>query len=340
MKLNDSTSVGIFVAGGILAFIAAIFLFTSGPIFSGRSHTFVLYFNESVNGLEVGAPVKLRGVRIGQVKRIMAHFNPERERMLVSVTIGIEDVYFRSGRRERLRLAVADRKKFFGDPDDETPHAESAFYRSPLIVGMVGSLQMESLVTGKLFVGLEYAPTPAGKYLRPDGDGISEIPTRPSNLESFSDHLSAITEGLSRVNYTAIGSSIERIMSSVAAMDLGTFSQVITNLASTVSEALADDDARKAFSSLAALCVNLAGLSSAVNAELIPALPQIRLAVEKASGEIANLFAMFGPNSKVSFYVSGFLRAMEGAARAMGLFFEYLEQHPNAILAGRASGEP
>ena len=341
MKLSDSAAVGVFAIGGILAFIVAIFLFTSGPFFGGRSHTFVLYFNESVTGLEVGAPVKLRGVRIGQVKRVMAYFSPERERVLVSVTISIEDVYFRAGRRERLRLAVGDREKIFGDPDgEETAVVRSAFCRSPLIVGMVGSLQMESLVTGKLFVGLEYAPTPAGKYLRPDVDGVPEIPTRPSNLESFSDHLSSIADGLSRVNYAAIGSSLERIMSSIASMDLGSLSHALTEFASNVTQMFNEDNTKSAFASVVVLCENLAELSSAINRQLKPTLPSIRSAVEQVSDGIGNLFAMFDPNSRFSFSTERFFRAMEGAARAMGLFFEFLEQHPNAIFAGRAASEP
>jgi hypothetical protein len=204
---------------------------------------------------------------------------------------------------------------------------------------MVGSLQMESLVTGKLFVGLEYAPTPAVKYLRPDIDGVPEIPTHPSNLESFSDHLSSIADGLSRINYSSIGSSLERIMSSVASMDLGNLSTAVTDFAASVADAVNGNDMKSTFTSVATLCKNLADLSTAVTDQLLPTFPQLKIAVEQASDGISNLFAMFNPNSRLSFSLERFLRGMESAARAMGLFFEFLEQYPNAILVGKTSGE-
>ncbi|MDR1435697.1 MAG: MlaD family protein [Puniceicoccales bacterium] len=336
MKLRDSTAVGIFTIGGILAFIAATFLFTKDPIFGGRSHSFVLYFNESVNGLEVGAPVKLRGVRIGQVKRIMAQFNQDRERVLVPVTISIEDAYFRAGRRERLRLTVGDRNKLFGDSSDESAHGKSAFCRSPLIVGMVGSLQMESFVTGKLFVGLEYAPTPAGKYLRPDCDGIPEIPTRPSNLESFSDHLSSIADGLSRINYAAIGMSVERITGSISSVDMGSLSAATAKLAAAVASAADSGDAKAVISSMVTFCKNLAALSTAVLEQLRPALPELAQAIASVSSGACNFSAMLDPNSNFSFAAARLLRSMDWAARTIALFFEFLEQQPNAILTGKA----
>jgi paraquat-inducible protein B len=339
MKLKDSTSIGLFVVGGVLAFIAAVLLFTTGPLFGGRTHTFVLYFNESINGLEVGAPVKLRGVRIGQVKRILAHFDPTRKCVQVPVTIALEDVYFRAGRRERLRLVREDREKYFGDTEGGTLSPNSAFCRSPLIVGMVGSLQMESFVTGKLFVDLEYAPTPAGSYLRPDGDGVPEIPTKPSNLESLSDQLTAIAESLSRINFSAIGDSVEHMVAAMAMIDWISLSRSVTNLATGLNAAVSGEDTQRAVHHLAELSCYLTELVGAVNGQILPVLPTLRCVFDGVANSVDGLATLLHRDSRFSTFAEQSLRSINSAARAVQLFFEFLEQNPKAILSGRADEE-
>ena len=61
--------VGLFVFVGIAVLVSGILLFGGTDIFR-QTLTFETFFSESVQGLEVGSPVKLRGVKIGTVKDI------------------------------------------------------------------------------------------------------------------------------------------------------------------------------------------------------------------------------------------------------------------------------
>ena len=67
-------AVGSFVLGGLVLVVVALLSFRSLHLFS-KPGRFVAYFNESVQGLDVGSPVKLRGVRVGRVAAIRVDYD-------------------------------------------------------------------------------------------------------------------------------------------------------------------------------------------------------------------------------------------------------------------------
>src|SRR5262249_15885396 len=69
-KKANPTMVGAFVLGSLAIVIAVIIGLGSSHLFT-REHKFVMFFSSDVNGLNVGAPVKFRGVEIGSVKNIL-----------------------------------------------------------------------------------------------------------------------------------------------------------------------------------------------------------------------------------------------------------------------------
>ena len=69
-KINPTT-IGAFVVGAIVLVIAGVLLFGGGKFFQEKI-PYVMFFDSSVEGLNVGAPVVFRGVQIGQVTEISA----------------------------------------------------------------------------------------------------------------------------------------------------------------------------------------------------------------------------------------------------------------------------
>ena len=74
-RINPAT-VGAFVLGALGLILAAVVVFGSGNLFR-KTHEFVIYFAGDINGLRVGAPVKFKGVEIGQVSRIQLRLEQE-----------------------------------------------------------------------------------------------------------------------------------------------------------------------------------------------------------------------------------------------------------------------
>ena len=91
-KQANKTVIGLFVLGAIVLAVGALIIFGSGQIFTQVSE-FVLYFPGSVKGLNVGAPVVFRGVKIGAVTRIQA-------RVMDYETF---DIYYRRSRNNCIR---------------------------------------------------------------------------------------------------------------------------------------------------------------------------------------------------------------------------------------------
>ena len=91
----NNFKLGLFVIGAIVALVLLLLIVGSGRWF--QSKTIVeTYFNESVQGLDIGSKVKYRGVSVGEVTRIGFTYNkyqqdkPPGERLryvLVELTI-------------------------------------------------------------------------------------------------------------------------------------------------------------------------------------------------------------------------------------------------------------
>src|SRR6516165_6379361 len=138
-KKISPTMIGAFVVGALALIVIAILVFGSGRLFR-QTREFVLYFDNSVNGLHAGAPVKIKGVEVGSVKDIRLQLERGKEAKIpVIIEIDLEKFISRGAiiaaqtamDREALQKAIVDR-------------------------GLRGQLEMESLVTGLLFVSLDF----------------------------------------------------------------------------------------------------------------------------------------------------------------------------------------
>jgi paraquat-inducible protein B len=181
--------IGAFVLGAVALIIIAILVFGSGRLFR-QTRDFVLYFDSSVNGLRIGAPVKIKGVEIGSVKDIRLQLEKNKEpKIPVIIELDLEKF---TSRGATIAVATAmDREAL----------------NKAIARGLRGQLEMESLVTGLLFIALDFFPgTPINLVQRTDGDyKYPEIPTLPTTLEQAKGAVTRIMNKLEDIDFKELG---------------------------------------------------------------------------------------------------------------------------------------
>jgi paraquat-inducible protein B len=142
--------------------------------------TFVTRFGGSVRGLNVGAPVEFRGIRVGTVKAIeLGRGVAEQDITVPVVLIDIEPQRI----RRMMNINHMEDNQQQQHDDFERDTVKRIEYQV-LHKGLRARLQTGNLVTGQLFVDLDYFPDAEPVTLTRMGD-YPEIPTLPNPLEGI-----------------------------------------------------------------------------------------------------------------------------------------------------------
>ncbi len=145
-KQANKTLIGLFVVGAIVLLVAALVLFGSGKFFT-KTNRYVAFFEGSVKGLSVGAPVMFRGVRIGKVDDFQVYYDAKEQKFKIPVLITL----------------YPDKVHGVGMEGDSSEAENRLMWDQMLKDGFRAELQIQSLVTGQLAVQLDFYP---GKPLK------------------------------------------------------------------------------------------------------------------------------------------------------------------------------
>lgn len=162
VKANPSR-IGMFIVGAIVILVASIVVFGSGELFQQRDR-YVAFFDGTVAGLSVGAPVTFRGVPIGSVTSVRLKFSVAEQEALIPVYFDI----------------FPDKVDIVG------PVTGTREERTALLIeaGMRATLTSQSLVTGQLAIEISFQPGTPVNLVAGDFDAI-QIPTVPSTIEEL-----------------------------------------------------------------------------------------------------------------------------------------------------------
>lgn len=184
MRRPNAAVIGAFVLGGAALAVAALVFF--GGALRETHMAVVSFFDGSVAGLRVGAPVTFRGVPVGEVKSMGVRVDPHTGRSIIQVDMQL----------------VPDRVTVYGNQ----PPRE-ALLASLVREGLTAQLVNQSLVTGMLSVELAFRP---GAEVSRFGDSsLPEIPTVPGELEALRKQLQSVD----------VGAAVEALQRTLASMD-------------------------------------------------------------------------------------------------------------------------
>ena len=332
-KKISPTLIGAFVVGAVALIVIAILVFGSGRLFR-QTRDFVLYFENSVNGLRIGAPVKIKGVEIGSVKDIRLQLEKNKEpKIPVIVELDLEKFAARGAAgavatavdREALNRAIVDR-------------------------GLRGQLEMESLVTGLLFIALDFFPgTPINLVQSTNGDyKYPEIPTLPTTLEQAKDAATRIINKLEDIDFKELGANLEATLKGVnRTVNSPEIESALRSLARVMPKV---DEAVVNIRNLAvtlnenskSLAANLEQTSIDARTSMKQADEALRQATEtmkKAEAAVVNVQTITDPESPAIYELGKTLKEISAAARSLRLAANFVERNPRALIFGKPENQ-
>jgi paraquat-inducible protein B len=300
------TLIGAFVLGAIVLLVTGITLFGTGVLFKD-STTYVMYFSGDVSGLRVGAPVTFRGVPLGEVTAIRASILRRGDRLETRVAVYSELT-------PEAIVQAAGTAEAEEDPDEDS-------YRLLIENGLRAQLQWQSLVTGQLFVQLDFHEDQPAIFVGGD-PSVREIPTIPTPLEIVTETVRHLIERVGELPLEEIIQNLNRTLDGVAALiESGEAQSVLANLDAAVSE--------------------LRGAIGRLDGRVGEVTEGLEGTLRAATGtleEIQGVVGAIGEGSQIQYELQMLVREATQAAKAMQNLADSLEQRPESLLTGKRPG--
>jgi paraquat-inducible protein B len=348
----NPTLIGAFIVGAVALIVIGLLVFGRGHFFT-ETGQFVLYFDGSVRGLNVGAPVDLQGVRVGSVTNVSVQYSAGEQAFRTPVYIEIIPGSIRdlgtSGERDRKRLI-----------------------QSLVERGLRARLETQSLVTGQLFVQLGFFPDTPVRLVGGDPDNI-ELPTIPTALQRAQ---AAAEDLLEKIKGLPLEHLFARFMETVEGTSQLVNSPEVLALLRTLNHTMTDvrrlvqqdsgqvvqvlNEAQGMSTAARALLVDLQQLVRRVDSQIVPltdgtkqtidaaraVLKDSQQLIRNADGGVTRMANSFSDTAKTaqatmttaqrrlddSLVMA--LQELTSAMRSFRVLADHLERNPNALLFG------
>jgi len=333
---TNPAAIGIFIAGAIVILFASLVIFGSGRFFH-PTKDLMLTFQEPVTGLDVGAPVKLMGVTVGSVKEIHIGVSDETNGVfLVNVVIQID-----------LDNAQASFGNYQIDLDDRIQ-----FEKLTKDLGLRGQLDVQSMVSGQLYVSLDIQPDWQGFQLnREQETDLWEIPTIPSTKQKLMQSLVTSLENLTEFDVKGTSEKLQGLLDDLRT-DLKALKleQTGPDLAKTVAELkslVSNPELHTAITNLNITLNQMNQLSSKLNDRVDPILTAAEASLNKAGTTIdeatktlRQMQAQLGPNSTLGLELVRTLEEASLTLNSLRQLAQELQRNPSSLITGKKETTP
>jgi len=310
-----TVAIGAFIVGaGLIAISLAVFLLGSS---FGDKEKVVMVFDGSVKGLNIGAPLALRGVQVGQVTDIEIILDEDTVELIMVVEA---DLHSKNIRRR-------------GSADKDL--TEELIER-----GLRAQLNTQSLLTGLLFIQLDFHP--GSELVLADIDSpYFQFPTVPTDMERISKKLqdidiSKLTDDLGNVAQginAFVGSDEFRGMPATIKTTLdsltGLSNQLQQQLATTAPKL--DKILDGAATTVAAANTELPVLSAMARDNL----KVLNTAIEAFETTMKDFDGLVAYDSATMYQLNQALRELSLAGKAIQELADTLEEQPESLVRGK-----
>ncbi|HNQ86629.1 MAG TPA: MlaD family protein [Deltaproteobacteria bacterium] len=314
----SKTLIGMFVLGAIALIAAGVTTFGAGKYLS-RQPTFVMFFEGSVKGLNVGSPVVFKGVKVGRVSDISLLYNQDTQSVQIPVLVEIDP-------------HTIIREKGWTNPKD--------FINLLIGQGLRAQLQLQNLLTGQLLIELDFHPDKPSRLVRSEAR-YPEIPTIPSSLEQLSKTIEKIpmeelvTKLISAIEGVEKAVTSPELTESIRSLNLALndVRSLVKNLDGTIGPLSSDimatlEDTRN-------LVRDFGRHAESLQESIDRASDATRKAMEQAEKTFGALEHASAADSPVMFQLSRTLDEISATADSIRALSDYLNRHPEAMLRGK-----
>jgi len=338
-KKVEPAMIGVFVVLSLILFMMGIILF-GGAKFFEKERLVIAYFDDSLKGLSVGAPVTYRGVSIGQVKEIQLQIienGSNEHKVIIPILIALK----------------GGQNLVIQGPTIQGEQEVDVFLESMCKQGLRAKLKTISLVTGKRYIDLAMYKDSVPVYRETRGEYF-EIPTLPSDMlqaqkiienmdfeklynkvlgtfealdtlgKSLSSSLTAdkteqLMDDLLRVS-TTLNTLLEQVDTRLDPI-LGKVDSGISNINTTISHA---DQ----------FITSLDNTIQPVAADFSKSLQNLDNTLLQANQLLRQAEQMLQPTSPLYFRMSETLRQLDETAEAIQKLSDYIARNPDSLIFG------
>lgn len=334
MKTKVSpTVVGGFVLGALFLGIIALLSFGSFN-FLTKPERFVVYFDESVSGLDLGSPVKFRGVRVGRVSQVSLTYDASTQKSVVVVLCELNRNVLNDPTGRPIDLA--DRNELEG----------------LIAAGLRAELGIAGLATGLLYVELDLKD-PA-EYPVPPRDLVpvdyAVIPAAPSAISEFQASFTQILAKIKDVDFAALTTEMLGLMRDTRAqiqkLDTAKLSTELTATAQAYRKIAESPEIPTILTNLDAALLQLRSTLDEIEGSIEPTADELRLTLQSLRQSLDILDTASTDASRfitaqqgLGGEASAALRQLGEAARSIARLADFLERNPNALLTGRTPSD-
>lgn len=261
----------------------------------GKKHYYVTYFDGSIKGLEVGAPIMIQGINVGKVKDIQLLFDEKTGKTHLPVLFEIYE----------NRLGIVN----------PVSQAQASNITKKLIEnGVRTRLETASLLTGTKYIALIQENNLANQHIALANDVVTGYPILPSVPESFDEITSGINNLIAKVNQ----------------LPLDDITNNLNGLLSNANNKVSQLELKQTVASLNHLLKD--GRIAAKEAK--KTLKNLDVAVSKLSKNAEKTLSGFSPDAPLYYNLNRTLNELNETLTSLRAVTDMLERTPNALIFG------